>query len=173
MGGNGTAAGAKGLHRHLPPDIRCFFVPVTLDSDIAGTECIGQHTAAAAGAERIRRLVADAAAHQRTYVVEMMGSESGFHAVHSCIGGGGHYAILTEPLMPEELVRISAAIAQRRSTVVVVAAGYASADRRREAEIRKGDDGNADNAGRFAAGGRAEYHGVESAADYVCRYVSC
>ena len=41
----------------------------------------------------IRRFVADADTHQRCYVIEMMGSKSGAHALHSCIGGGGHYAV--------------------------------------------------------------------------------
>ena len=61
IGGNGTCAGIKALNERLktaaghdktPP--RTFFVPVTIDSDVAGTECVGQHTAVEVGAEKVR-----------------------------------------------------------------------------------------------------------------------
>lgn len=168
MGGNGSAEGVKGLQRLLPARIRCFFVPVTLDSDIAHTECIGQHTAAEVGSERVRRLVADAATHRRTYVVEMMGSESGFHAVHSCIGGGAHYAVSTEPLVQKSLRDLAEAISKRRSTVLIVAAGYASSERQAEAERNVRAETGV-KAISFTDGGRREYFGVQGAAEYLCR----
>lgn len=43
-----------------------FFIPVTIDSDVSGTECIGQHTAVEIGAEHIRCFVADGETHQRS-----------------------------------------------------------------------------------------------------------
>ena len=127
IGGNGTCAGIKSLSKLLESDgtIQSFFIPVTIDSDIHGTECIGQHTAVEAGSEKIRGYVADAYTHQRAYLIEMMGADGGFHALHSCIGAGAHYAALKEPLPDEELRRVAMAITERRSTVVVVAEGYA------------------------------------------------
>ena len=100
MGGNGTMEGIKALSRRLidagASEVRCFFVPVTIDGDVSGTDSIGQATAVEVGSERIRRFVADADTHQRCYVIEMMGSKSGCHALHSSIGGGGHYAVACE-----------------------------------------------------------------------------
>jgi len=49
--------------------VQTFFIPVTIDSDIDGTECIGQHTAVEAGAEKIRCFVADGYTHQRCYII--------------------------------------------------------------------------------------------------------
>ena len=91
--------------------------------------------------------MADARTHQRCYIVEMMGADGGFHALHSCIGGGAHYAALVDPLSDEELARVATAVDRRkgdkskmyfmrfrqhppwfifrRSTVIVVAEGYA------------------------------------------------
>ena len=90
---------------------------------MAGTECIGQHTAVEAGAEKLRCYVADADTHQRCYIIEMMGAEGGFHALNCCIGAGAHFAALSAPLPPAQLERLAAAISSRRSTVVVVAEG--------------------------------------------------
>ena len=93
IGGNGTCAGIKALSERIrvaregdvaaPPPVQTFFVPVTIDSDIEGTECVGQHTAVEAGAEKVRCFVADARTHQRCYIVEMMGADGGFHALNS------------------------------------------------------------------------------------------
>ena len=41
LGGNGTLAGIKALSGLLPDSVQIFFIPVTIDSDIFGTECIG------------------------------------------------------------------------------------------------------------------------------------
>ena len=56
---------------------------------------------------------ADARTHQRCYIVEMMGADGGFHALHSCIGGGAHYAALVDPLSDEELARVATAVDRR------------------------------------------------------------
>ncbi len=73
IGGNGTFAGIQSLSRFLSPHVQVFFVPVTIDSDVGGTETIGQHTAVEFGAEKVRCYVADAATHERCYILEMMG----------------------------------------------------------------------------------------------------
>ena len=60
--------------------------------------------------------MADARTHQRCYIVEMMGADGGFHALHSCIGGGAHYAVLVEPLSDEELARVATAVDRRNGS---------------------------------------------------------
>lgn len=75
IGGNGTFAGISKLARFLPKEIQVFFIPVTIDRDIAGSETIGQHTAVEFGAEKIRCYVADAHTHHRCYLIEMMGRD--------------------------------------------------------------------------------------------------
>ena len=63
---------------------------------------------------KVRCFVADARTHQRCYIVEMMGADGGFHALHSCIGGGAHYAALVDPLSDEELARVATAVDRRK-----------------------------------------------------------
>ena len=81
IGGNGTFKGIKALSSFLPDELPAFFVPCTIDSDIAGTETIGQHTACELGAEKIRCYIADAYTHKRCYIKEMMGAAGGYHAL--------------------------------------------------------------------------------------------
>lgn len=131
IGGNGTMKGAKALAERLKgKGVQIFFIPVTIDSDVMNTETIGQHTGVEQGAEKLKCYIADAYTHQRCYIKEMMGADGGFHALHSCVGAGAHYAALREPLSKAELDRVAVAVSKRRSTVIAVAEGYARELRR-------------------------------------------
>ncbi len=136
IGGNGTFLGLQALCELLPTSIQAFFVPVTIDSDIAGTECIGQHSGIEMGSEKIRRYMADARTHKRTYIIEMMGASSGFHALHSCLGARAHLALLPSTRIdPRKVVE---ALNSREECVIVVAEGY-----KREERKAKGIECNA------------------------------
>jgi len=129
IGGNGTFKGIRSLCELIPTGIQVFFVPVTIDSDIAGTECIGENTGIEMGAEKIRRYMADARTHKRVYVIEMMGASSGFHALHSCLGARAHLAVL--PNSRIDHVKVVDAINRRGDgCVIVVAEGYKRKERR-------------------------------------------
>lgn len=135
VGGNGTMRGAIALSRRCKEEgyddaPQLFFVPVTIDSDVRGTETIGAATGVEMGAEKLRCYCADAFTHQRCYIKEMMGAEGGYHALHSAVGAGAHYAALSKSLTRPELERVAKAISRRRSTVIAVAEGYARALRR-------------------------------------------
>ncbi len=128
IGGNGTLEGIKALAKLLPKNIQVFFIPVTIDSDVSGTECIGQHTGVEVGAEKIRCYMADARTHNRCYIIELMGASGGFHALHSCLGAGAHLAVLPSTnYAPADIAR---AIKNRSSTVIVVAEGYKAKERK-------------------------------------------
>lgn len=131
IGGNGTFAGTNALSRLLP-HVKSFFIPVTIDSDLYGTECIGEHTGVMIGAEKIHGYIADARTHHRVYIIEMMGAEGGYHALHSCLGAGADLAVL--PGSKYEALRVVQALERRRSAVIVVAEGYRR-DERREARV--------------------------------------
>jgi len=136
IGGDGTFKGLKALCELLPTSVQVFFVPVTIDSDIAGTECIGQHTGIEIGSEKIRCYMADARTHKRTYIIEMMGASSGFHALHSCVGARAHLAVLPNTqLDPKKIVE---ALNRRSECVIVVAEGYMRKERQ-----AKGSEENA------------------------------
>jgi 6-phosphofructokinase 1 len=122
IGGNGTFAGIAAMSELLPERVQVFFVPVTIDSDVAGTECIGEHTGVQVGAEKIACYMADARTHHRVYIIEMMGARGGYHALHSCVGAGADLAVL--PQSHHDPAKIAAALRTRRSAVIVVAEGY-------------------------------------------------
>ena len=136
IGGNGTFQGMKALCDFIPTRIQLFFVPVTIDSDIAGTECIGQNTGIEMGAEKIRCYMADARTHKRVYIIEMMGASSGFHALHSCLGARAHLAVL--PNMAIDHKKVVEALNKKDECVIVIAEGY-----KREERIAKGSKDNA------------------------------
>jgi len=54
IGGDGTFKGLKSMARFLPASIKLYFIPVTIDSDVYGTECVGEHTGVQVGSEKIR-----------------------------------------------------------------------------------------------------------------------
>lgn len=128
IGGNGTFRGIHDLCNLIPTSIQVFFIPVTIDSDVAGTDCIGQHTGVEVGAEKIRCYMADARTHKRVYIVEMMGAESGFHALHSCLGSRAHLAVLPNSVLDHK--KVAEAINRRDECVIVVAEGYKKRERK-------------------------------------------
>lgn len=128
IGGNGTFGGLQNLCDYLPESVQVFFVPVTIDSDVLGTETIGQHTGVEVGAEKVRCYLADAKTHHRCYFVEMMGAMGGFHALHSCVGAGAHLAVL--PGHKYNLHAINKALASMDHAVIVVAEGYKKEERK-------------------------------------------
>lgn len=130
IGGNGTLAGMQSLGELLPKDVQLFFIPVTIDSDIYGTECIGEHTGVEVGAEKITCYMADARTHHRCYIIEMMGREGGYHALHSCLGSGAHLAVLPDSRF--DMKRLARAIEHRNSMVIVVAEGYMLKERKNQ-----------------------------------------
>ena len=136
IGGNGTFAGIKQLGEFLPDMIKLFFVPVTIDSDIFGTECIGEHTGVEMGAEKIHCYLADARTHKRCYLIEMMGADGGYHALHSCLGAGAHLAVL--PSSHPDPKKVAQSLKDREDTVIVVAEGY-----KKEKRNKEGYKGNA------------------------------
>jgi len=129
IGGNGTFAGIKQLGEFLPDTIKLFFIPVTIDSDIFGTECIGEHTGVEVGAEKIHCYLADARTHKRCYIIEMMGADGGYHALHSCLGAGAHLAVL--PYSHPDPKKVAQSLKDRDYTVIVVAEGYKKEERKK------------------------------------------
>jgi 6-phosphofructokinase 1 len=130
IGGNGTFYGTKALSDILPKKIQSFFIPVTVDSDISGSDCIGEYTGVEVGAEKIRSYMADSRTHKRIYIIEMMGARGGYHALRSCLGAGAHLAVL--PNSDYNLKLIIKSMEGRKNVVIVVAEGYKVKERKRK-----------------------------------------
>ena len=72
-------------------------VPATIDNDIACTDTsIGFDTAVNTAVDAINKIRDTATSHERTYVVEVMGRESGFIALWAGLAGGAESILIPE-----------------------------------------------------------------------------
>ncbi|MDX1546587.1 MAG: 6-phosphofructokinase [Rhodothermales bacterium] len=125
VGGDGTFRGATALYdEHKIPTIGC---PGTIDNDLFGTdETIGFDTALNTALENIDKIRDTADAHDRLFLVEVMGRDAGFIALQCAIGGGAEMVLIPEMLTQIEDVKErihSLMAAQSRSSIVVIAEG--------------------------------------------------
>ena len=98
IGGDGSFRGALALGKFWNgPDRRIVGVPATIDNDIYGTdETIGFDTALNTGLEAIDRIRDTASAHERLFLVEVMGRHSGFIALNVGTAGGAEEIFVPE-----------------------------------------------------------------------------
>lgn len=125
IGGDGTFRGATKLYDEF--GIPVIGVPGTIDNDLSGTdETIGYDTAMNTAMEAIDKIRDTADAHERLFLVEVMGREAGFIALETGIATGAELILLPESAsrvhdVAESLNKILKV--QRRSTLVIVAEG--------------------------------------------------
>jgi ATP-dependent phosphofructokinase / diphosphate-dependent phosphofructokinase len=94
IGGDGTLRIAMEL---AAKGVRVVGVPKTIDNDIGGTEVtFGFDTALMIATEALDRLHTTAEAHHRVMVLELMGREAGFIALHSGVSGGADVILIPE-----------------------------------------------------------------------------
>ena len=87
-------------------------VPKTIDNDIGGTEVtFGFDTALSIATEAIDRLHTTAESHHRVMILELMGRDAGFIALHSGIAGGADVILIPE--IPFKYDAVVAKIRQR------------------------------------------------------------
>ena len=80
IGGNGSFKGALGLSAYT--DTMIVGVPASIDNDVFGTEeTIGFDTAANTAVAEIDKIRDTAVSHERVFMIEVMGRESGFLAL--------------------------------------------------------------------------------------------
>ena len=125
IGGDGTLQGATHLgNEHGVAVVGC---PGTIDNDLFGTdETIGFDTALNTALDSIDKIRDTADAHDRLFLVEVMGRDTGFIALACGIGGGAELVLIPEMMtdMPAIKDRILSLMAsQSRSSLVVVAEG--------------------------------------------------
>jgi ATP-dependent phosphofructokinase / diphosphate-dependent phosphofructokinase len=104
LGGDGTMHSAHELYLQGVPIIG---VPKTIDNDIGGTEVtFGFDTAVTTATEAIDKLHTTAEAHHRVMVLEVMGRNAGFIALHAGISGGADVILIPEiPFRNESVVK--------------------------------------------------------------------
>jgi 6-phosphofructokinase 1 len=125
IGGDGSFRGADIFSRAY--DIPCIGLPGTIDKDIAGTDfTIGFDTAVNTAVEAIDKIRDTADAHDRLFIIEVMGRDAGYIALHSGIATGAEHILIPERKTDiEELVASLQEKERRKKLVnmVVVAEG--------------------------------------------------
>ena len=95
IGGDGSFRGAQIFSNEF--DIPCIGLPGTIDKDIAGTDfTIGFDTAVNTAIEAIDKIRDTAEAHDRLFVIEVMGRDAGYIALHSGIATGAENILIPE-----------------------------------------------------------------------------
>ncbi|HRN56265.1 MAG TPA: 6-phosphofructokinase [Agriterribacter sp.] len=95
IGGDGSFRGAQIFSSEF--DIPCIGLPGTIDKDIAGTDfTIGFDTAVNTAVEAIDKIRDTADAHDRLFIIEVMGRDSGYIALHSGIATGAENILIPE-----------------------------------------------------------------------------
>jgi 6-phosphofructokinase 1 len=125
IGGDGTFRGAVLFHEEH--DFSVIGCPGTIDNDLFGTdETIGYDTALNTAIQNIDRIRDTADAHDRLFVVEVMGRDAGFIALNCAIGGGAEMVLIPETISNLDDIKdrvLTLMLAQTRSSIVVVAEG--------------------------------------------------
>ncbi|MEM1414902.1 MAG: ATP-dependent 6-phosphofructokinase [Myxococcota bacterium] len=124
IGGDGSMGIAQ---RFIEKGLNIVGVPKTIDNDLAGTDqTFGFDTAVNVATEAIDRIRDTADSHDRVMLVEVMGRNAGFIALHAGIAGGADAILLPE--IPYDLEPLAQLIARRREgganySIIVVAEG--------------------------------------------------
>ena len=125
IGGDGSFRGAQIFSNEF--DIPCIGLAGTIDKDIAGTDfTIGFDTAVNTAVEAIDKIRDTADAHDRLFIIEVMGRDAGYIALHSGIATGAENILIPERKTEiEEIIRQLAEKERRRKLVnlIVVAEG--------------------------------------------------
>jgi 6-phosphofructokinase 1 len=124
IGGDGSLTIAKLL---CDRGMKIVGVPKTIDNDVSGTiTTFGFDTAVNTALEAIDKLHTTAESHDRVIVMEVMGREAGFIALHSGLAGTADVILIPE--IPYDLEKVCDKIrsrdrAGRHFSIVVVAEG--------------------------------------------------
>ena len=124
IGGDGSLAIAKRL---CDKGVKIVGVPKTIDNDVSGTiTSFGFDTAVNTALEAIDKLHTTAESHDRVIVMEVMGRDAGFIALHSGLAGTADVILI--PDIPYQIDKVCEKImrrdkAGRHFSIVVVAEG--------------------------------------------------
>ena len=124
IGGNGSQTGAHALAQM---GLEVVGIASTIDNDLVGSDIsLGVDTALNIALEAIDRLKTTASSHQRAFLVEVMGRNSGYLALMAGIAGGAEVVVIPEAEIAPEQVAEKLARAYERGkahALVVVAEG--------------------------------------------------
>jgi phosphofructokinase-like protein len=129
IGGDGTLRTAQEMYQKGVPVVG---VPKTIDNDVGGTEVtFGFDTALGTATEAFDRLHTTAEAHHRVMVLELMGRDAGFIALHAGIAGGADVILIPE--IPFKFGAVARKVMERKArgslfSILAVSEGARPAD---------------------------------------------
>ncbi len=129
IGGDGTMSGAANFVQH---GINCVGVPKTIDNDLYGTDLtFGFATACHVATDALDRIRTTAASHHRAMVVELMGRNAGWIALHSGVATGAD--VILVPEIPFSVDSVCAYVEERSGygksfTIIAVSEGATPSD---------------------------------------------
>jgi len=124
IGGDGSFRGAQALNRM---GFKTTCIPATIDNDIGCTDySIGFDTAVNTVLDAVNKIRDTASSHDRVYVIEVMGKNSGHIAVAAGLAGGAEAVLIPE--IPYDLDRICTQIRSsiakgKNHSIILVAEG--------------------------------------------------
>ena len=125
IGGNGSLTGALELHRMGFPVVG---IPSTIDNDINGTDiAVGVDTALNTILGAIDKIKDTASSHNRAFLIETMGRNSGYLALSSGIAGGAELILCPEIETEfEEIIKTidDSYVQGKAHCIIVVAEGW-------------------------------------------------
>ena len=125
IGGDGTQTMALEFYERF--GVPMVGVPKTIDNDLGGTDVtFGFDSALQVATFSIDKLHSTAESHHRVMVIELMGREAGWIALHAGIAGGGDVILIPE--IPYKIESVAKSIEKRvkqgkRFSLVVVSEG--------------------------------------------------
>ncbi|RLD75565.1 MAG: 6-phosphofructokinase [Bacteroidetes bacterium] len=94
IGGDGSQKISQAL---FEKGLNIIGVPKTIDNDLSSTDyTFGFQTAVQIATEAVDKLVTTAASHNRVIILEVMGRDAGWIALHSSIAGGAEVCLIPE-----------------------------------------------------------------------------
>lgn len=124
IGGDGTFTGANIFIDEF--DIPVIGLPGTIDNDLVGTDfTIGYDTAINTVVDAVDKIRDTAESHDRVFIVEVMGRDSGLIALRSGIGAGAEAILIPETKTDVDalLTRLEKGRKDKSSKIIIVAEG--------------------------------------------------
>ena len=127
IGGDGSQKISQALYNH---GLNIVGVPKTIDNDLSATDMtFGFQTAVQIASDSLDKLVTTAESHHRVMIMEVMGRDAGWIALHTAISGGAEICLIPEiPYDIQKLVeKIQSRYDKGRGFVIIVIAEGAKA----------------------------------------------
>jgi len=109
IGGDGSQRISQALYEK---GVNVIGVPKTIDNDLSSTDyTFGFQTAVEIATDAVDKLMTTAASHHRVMILEVMGRDAGWIALHSAIAGGAEACLIPE--IPYDINKVVEALNQR------------------------------------------------------------